>query len=159
FGAAGGAARHTLAVLSSATGLATAWNPGPAGCLQATPDDPICVDAVHSLSLSADAATVYAAGAFTSAGGLPRTNLAALSASTGAAAAWNPAANAPVRTVVPSGTRVFAGGDLTSVNALTRNRVAVLDAGTGSLVTGFNADADDFVEALALSEGGTRLFL
>src|SRR4029079_2696362 len=60
FGTAGGAARHALAALSPATGLATAWNPGPSGGVRATPDDPLCVDAVHTLSLSADAATVYA---------------------------------------------------------------------------------------------------
>ncbi|HYT38248.1 MAG TPA: hypothetical protein VEN99_01990, partial [Acidimicrobiia bacterium] len=51
------------------------------------------------------------------------------------------------------------GGELTSLNAPTRNRIAALDAATGALDPGFRTDASDYVQALALSSDGTRLFL
>src|SRR5262249_58275132 len=67
--------------LDATNGLATAWNPGANGPVSA---------------LAVSGSTVYAGGDFTSAGGQPRTDIAALDAATGLATAWHPAANRPL---------------------------------------------------------------
>ena len=159
FATAGGTARSNLVALSTTGGTATSWNPSVTGCFWAAPSDPPCVTAVHALALSGDGATLYAGGLFTSAGGASRSNAAALSTSTGVASAWNPNANAAVQSIVPGSNAIFLGGLVTSVNGVTRNRVAALDATTGTLITSFVVDADDWVEAIALSSDGSRLFL
>ena len=159
FTTAGGAARVALAALDAASGAAGSWTGNVAGCNRATPEEPACIPAVHALSLSSDGTTLSVGGLFTSAGGAARNQAAALNTATGLATPWDPSPNTFVRTLAPSGTQILVGGDLTSVNAPTRNRVAALDATTGALDPGFAADANDYVEALALSPDGTRLFL
>src|SRR5581483_297276 len=159
FTTAGGATRVGLAALDATTGVATAWNGNVAGCNRATPEEPACIPAVYALSMSSDGTTLSSGGLFTSAGGAARNQAAALNTATGLATGWDPSPNTFVRTLAPSGTQVLVGGDLTSVNAPTRNRVAALDATTGVLDAGFAADANDYVEALALSPDGTRLLI
>jgi Big-like domain-containing protein/beta-propeller uncharacterized protein DUF5122 len=159
FTAAGGLPRAALAAVDAATGAVTAWNPGLAACTRGTPEEVACTAGAHSLSVSADGATVAAGGLFTVAGGAARNNLASFAADTGAPTGWDPSPNATVRALAGSGSQVLVGGELTSVNAPTRNRIAALDATTGALDTGFRADANDYVQALALSPDGTRLFL
>jgi hypothetical protein len=159
FATAGGAARANVVALNAVGGAATSWNPSVTGCFWATPSDPPCVTAVHALSLSGDGVTVYVGGLFGSAGGANRSNLAALNASTGAATGWNPNANAAVRSVAAGANGVFTGGEVTSVNGVTRNRVAALDAASGAVINSFVVDADDWVQALAVSSDGSRLYL
>jgi hypothetical protein len=115
---------------------------------------------VFGLSLSADGAQLYAAGAFTKFGSTPRNYLAAVSATgSGALASWNPDAGQPASTVAVSGSSVFAGGSFTTVNAVPRANLAALDAGTGVLDPGFVADANGTVEAIAPSADGADLYL
>ncbi|ROP42991.1 PKD domain-containing protein [Pseudokineococcus lusitanus] len=55
------------------------------------------------------------------------------------------------------GSRIFVAGDFTRVNGVARSRVAALDPATGALVTGFRADANARVRALAVK--GSTLYL
>ena len=115
---------------------------------------------VFGLSLSADGARLYAAGAFTKIGSTGRNYLAALSTTgSGALASWNPDAGQPASTVVVSGSSVFAGGSFTTVNGVARGNLAALDATTGALDTGFVADASSTVEALVPSADGSKLYV
>src|SRR5439155_947936 len=106
---------------------------------------------------AASGGTVYAGGGFTSIGGQPRNNIAALDAATGAATAWNANANGVVRALAASGGTVYAGGDRTSIGWRAGNNIAGLDAATGA-ATDWNPNAIggpyDGVNALAVS-GGT----
>ena len=75
----GGKARNALAALDATTGKATSWDP------RASSPQPTYVNA-----LAVSGHTVYAGGFFTSIGGQPRKDLAALDATTGQATPWNP---------------------------------------------------------------------
>ena len=109
---------------------------------------------MHALSLTG--AGLYAGGEFTQIGGQPRSRLARVSTTSGAADAWDPRANNTVRALATPGTDVYAGGDFTSVGATTRNRLARLEP-DGTLDTGWNPDASGTVNALAVS--GTDVYV
>src|SRR5262245_30594305 len=87
FSNAGGQTRHRIAAIDAVTGAATAWDPsvdtGPA-------------TSVNDIAISGT--TVYIGGFFTSVGGQPRVDIAALDATlnTNNATAWNAGANGPV---------------------------------------------------------------
>ena len=100
----GGAIRHGVAAIEAATGKATAWNPSAEGPA-----------VVRALALSADSATVYAAGAFTSIRGDTRHRLAAIEAASGSPTPWNPDADAFVRALDITGGTLRAGGDFRQV--------------------------------------------
>jgi hypothetical protein len=156
-------ARKDVGAVSTATGDATAWSPGFTGT------------AVSTLALSHDSGTVYVGGAFSSLGGQPRTNLAALSASgTGAATAWAPNPHGGGFTpevnslAVGADGTVYVGGTFATIgsNALARpNLAAISPAGTGA-ATGWNPTVTTTdsanaaaVRALALSADGATLFV
>jgi hypothetical protein len=106
---------------------------------------------------------LYAGGQFTavsppgSSSTTPRTYLAAFNASTGAlVTSFNVSVNGRVRAlaVSPDGTRLYLGGSFTSVAGQTRNRLAALVLPSGALDTGFRADANSNVTALAATATG-----
>ncbi len=138
FATAGALARSGIAALDATTGGATAWNPGATG---PTP---------YVLALLVNGGTVIAGGAFTGIGGQARGRLAALDVVTGSASAWNPGADATVRTLALAGSTLYAGGDFTSIGGQSRGYLAALDTGTG-LATGWNPGASYTVLALAVS--------
>ncbi len=157
FTSIGGQPRNNIAALDTETGLATTWNPnaGGGGFNQ--------LPTVGVLAVSGT--TVYAGGAFTSIGGQPRNNIAALDTETGLATAWNPNAGGglysdnSVDALAVSGTTVYAGGGFTTIGGQPQNYIAALDAGTG-LATAWNPYANDgspnSVYALAVS--GTTVY-
>jgi hypothetical protein len=108
---------------------------------------------VSALAVSGN--TVYAGGSFTAIGGLPRNRIAALDATTGSAATWNPDANNTVSALAVSGTSVYAGGSFTAIGGLPRNRIAALDATTGA-ASSWNPDINGGVFALTMS--GTTVY-
>ncbi len=67
----------------------------------------------------------YLAGAFTTVGGIARSNLAHI-LSDNTVSAWNPNANGEVRTLAVSGLIVYAGGSFTNIGGQARNRIAAL---------------------------------
>lgn len=104
--------------------------------VRATPDPTVTFDGtIHTMVYQGD--RIYLGGDFTHAidGGklVPRTRLAALDARTGRLLAWNPSADARVRTLAATDTAVFIGGDFATVNGARRDNLARLDPVTGAL--------------------------
>jgi hypothetical protein len=100
---------------------------------------------------------VFAAGAFTTAGGQPRAGLAALDPATGdALAGWDAAPNGAVTALALQDGTLYAGGSFTTIAGVARSRLAGLDAATGA-VTAFAPDLrNDFgaPAVTALAAGG-----
>jgi hypothetical protein len=129
FTTVGSKGRSKLAAVTGAgsTGMGgslTSWNPGANGLVRAM--------AIRS-------GTVYFGGAFSSAGGSTRHQLAAVSASTGALTSWKPVpgGSGGVKSLIvaPDGSKVIVGGGFTSMNGDT-NRAGVTAVTT---TTGANA--------------------
>lgn len=115
--------------------------------------------AVHALAPSADGQTLYAGGDFSAVDGISRNRLAAFSVPTGALTSFAPGANARVTSIAASHSSVYVSGSFTSAGGSARQRVAALDPATGQARPGFTAAADNVVYQLALSPGGTKLYL
>jgi RHS repeat-associated protein len=144
----GGQSHNRLARLDKTTGAAdSSWEPNITGAASDT--------SVRALAL--DGTTLYAGGAFTAMGGLPRGSIGAVNTATGTPTSWSPNANFNVRALAISGGRLYAGGNFTTIANTSKKRVAAFDLSTGALDTGFTADADAAVNALAIE--GTNLYL
>lgn len=114
---------------------------------------------VNAVQLSADGATLYAGGAFTSLGGNARLRLAALTRSTAAATTWAPSVDdGVVNALVLSSneSEIYLGGSFTSVNATTRNRLARIDTATGDL-NAWDPGADGEVSSILLGTDDATL--
>ncbi len=132
--------RAALAAVDT-SGVVTAWNPGVVG------------GGVSSLAArSAPSLTIYAGGAFSTAGIVGRSRVAAFD-STGAVLPWNPNSNGIVDAMAVSGGTVYLGGTFSALNGGTaRSFLAAVDAGTGAL-TGWNPGANGAVFALVTAGG------
>jgi hypothetical protein len=174
FSSLGGQARQHVGRVSSATGLADAWNPGPAQAV---------------LTVQPVDGKVLFGGSFDYLGGTARTYIAAFNSTTGALDPWTassspgqvhalavsgswvyggmslgslrrwdvttgtmdatftPNANANIESITVTATRVYFGGDFTSVNGTARNRMAAVDL-SGNLDMTFNPNADNTVQTM-----------
>ncbi len=147
FTSIGGQTRYAIAALSAGSGLATTWAPNAGNAPYGNAN-------VSTLAVSGS--TVYAGGWFTSIGGQSRSGIAAVSASSGSATAWNPKAGggtsigSPVLALAVSGSTVYASGFFTSIGGQNRTFIAALDAGSG-LATAWNPSADGTVRAFAVT--------
>jgi hypothetical protein len=112
---------------------------------------------VRTLSVGVDA--VRLGGEFTTAGTVSRPRTAAFDLTTGTLTAWNPRADAAVRTVSASGSRLFVGGDFRMLNGAPRNNVAAIDAASGEVDLGWNANANAKVRGLTASPDGSTIYL
>ena len=150
FGQIGGVDARRLASIDTVTGAANAaWTPNPN-------DDP------RAIGRSVDGSQLLVGGQFTGAGGVERSHLAAIDATTGEATAWDPAADGNVYALAldPSGASVYAGGMFTHIDGVPEQKLAAIDATTGDVVTGFHVGASNRVRSLAaagdlLYVGGT----
>jgi hypothetical protein len=103
--------------------------------------------------------TLIVAGSFSEVAGVPRRNLAAIDARTGAVLDWNPNLDGGLRSMVRQGNRIYFLGDFTRWDGQPRPGVARVDA--SSLL------ADDFGSAAgflvgrgdSLAESGGRLYI
>lgn len=73
----------------------------------------------------------YLGGAFTSVGGLQRSNLVHVLADNTVDPIWVPQANGSNMVIRVSGKAVYVGGSFTRIGGKTRNRLAALDTVTG----------------------------
>lgn len=139
----GGQPRNHVGAVDATTGALLPWNPNPTHSGGG-------IAPVHALVV--DGGVVYAGGWFTSIGGQPRNNVAALDATgTGTALAWNPGVNGQVRAVALAAGRVVVAGEFTIAGGQPRRNLAALDASTGN-ATAFTADTNGYwVVALAVS--------
>ncbi|MEZ5101639.1 MAG: hypothetical protein R3C15_17930 [Thermoleophilia bacterium] len=122
FGRIGDQRRAGLAAVDVSTGQVTSWNPGPTASQR-----PV----VAALAIEGD--RVYVAGEFDSIGGLTRAKLAAIDATTGEVADWNPGAAGDIHALAVSDGTVYVGGFLlTPIGGRQRDVLAAIDAATGT---------------------------
>lgn len=142
FGSAGGQPRGSLAALDAEDGSATGWNPSPA-----YGTGPAVIQAIVATE-----STVYAAGVFTTIGGKPRQNIAAVRATDASATDWNPNSNSVVSALELSGDLVYAGGHFTNIGGKARNKIAAIRVSDGVATTWDpNLTANGNVGALAVA--------
>jgi len=152
----GSTTRNYAAAVNATSGAATGWNPDANG-------------GVSALALSPDGETIYLGGAFHGADSInavdERNYAAAVSSMTGTAETlWNPDANGIVSALAlsPDGETVYLGGAFhgaDSINAVDeRNYAAAVNATSGT-ATEWNPDANGDVGALAVSPGGSTVYL
>ncbi len=143
----GGLPRRGLAALDAATGAVDPnWSADVAG-------------EVLSLTASPAGSGIYLGGNFSSVGGLPRANLAAVSTNTGTVSAWNPGANSAVLALTSYSNSVLAGGKFTKIGGYYVLRLAMLDATSGRPDSRFQPRPDGPVSALQLSPGKTGVYV
>jgi hypothetical protein len=111
--------RPLLAALDATTGAVTSGSPSMFGRL------------VTALGVSGS--RVFAAGGFSSAGGVVRNHLASVDLTSGEATAWDPNVDGNVSALAISGSTIYAGGSFTTVNGGTPQAgLAAFDAVTGA---------------------------
>ena len=148
FSATGGVIRHGLAALGP-DGSATGWNPG-------------ADNGINAIATSPDGATVYVAGQFKHAGGVPRAHLAALSASSGEATSFDPGPSDGVWSLLvsPDGGTLFVAGNFKTIGqsgAADRPYLAALSTTTGD-PTAWRPGPDKSVSQISPSPDGGLLY-
>jgi hypothetical protein len=97
--------------------------------------------------------TLYVGGSFTTMGGQTRNRIAAVDASSGVVASWNPNADNDVWGIAVSGSTVYVGGYFSQIGGQTRYRLAAINAATGA-ATSWNPSTDPgslIVQTIAVS--------
>lgn len=113
-------ARNNAMSFSGTTGTMTAFNPSTNGIVNTIALDP------------ADCGTAWIGGKFTTVGGQPATNVAAVDTATGALrTGFKHSANGQVNALLFTRGRLLAGGNFTSINGVARGRLASLNPTTG----------------------------
>jgi hypothetical protein len=124
--------------------------------VSATPDTTAQVTGiVYALAQVGDRTII--GGDFTAVGGVARQNIAAIRADGSVDPAFNPGADGIVYAVAGSGdgSRIFVGGVFANVGGVARANIAALDS-TGAVVSGWQANAND--DVLALATSGSRVY-
>ncbi len=104
------------------------------------------------LTLVRVGSTLYVGGAFTTVGGQPRSNLAAIDTSTQALiGTWAPDPDNSVLTLAAGGSSVYVGGSFSTIAGRPRAGLAAFDRGTGELDAWAPALSQPSVTALATS--------
>lgn len=130
FTSVGGVARKDLAAIDTTTGEATAWNP------DVEPAFPLMTLPVDALSVAGGA--VYVGGSFSSVGGQPRTDLAALDPTTGNATSWNPGAtsvfpeNGHVSALLATTQTIYVGGSFTTLAGRPQRYLGAIGTASGT---------------------------
>jgi hypothetical protein len=98
--------------------------------------------------------TIYAGGDFNAIGGLARSQVAAISAATGAPTAWAPTGgDGRVLAILPTPGFVYAGGQFATLGGVAAPHLVRLDTTTGAADAGWSPGPDGEVRAIALSGG------
>jgi WD40 repeat protein len=141
-----GAPRNNVAAIDATTGeVDLGWNANANA-------------KVRGLAVSPDGTTVYIGGTFFKVGGLARSKVAAVDATTGAVTPWMPSANGEVRAIAATSSRVYIGGYFTSVSSEQRRYLAAIDASSGAVDLGFAPAPDAGLRALEISPDGGELY-
>ena len=112
-------ARNNAFSFSATTGVVSAWNPNVNGV-------------VNSVALSADCATAYLGGSFTSVNGTTVKNIAAVSTATGAVLpGFAHTASGQVSALLISGSHLLVGGYFSGINGSSRKYMASVAPSTG----------------------------
>jgi len=113
-------------------------------------------------AIAIDNGTVYIGGNFSSVGGQPKSNLAAITTS-GTIVNWSPNVNNRVTSLVVSGDRLYIGGRFSTIDGIGRGRLAAFYTQAaasnlrGDLLIAWNPSATS--DVLALAVGGNNLYI
>ena len=146
----GGKARANVAAVTNADGKVDAtFNPGTDG-------------RVRAVEASQDGSVIFLGGTFTTAGGEPHANLAAVDATTGQPiAGWSAdtvGSNPVVNSLAVFGNRLYVGGSFAGIDGTTRKRLVVLDATTGDLISAFKPAPNSGISEVVVSPDGSTVF-
>lgn len=100
----------------------------------------------------------FIGGEFTTVGGRPRLNAAALLADGTLDLSWQPNPDGIVRAITASadGSRVFLGGEFLNAGGAARSKLAAVDGATGTAIADWVANANN--DVLALTTRGSRVY-
>jgi hypothetical protein len=118
FDSIGGRPRRSVAALDSATGIATSWDPGADGTVDA---------------MVVGEGVVIAGGAFHTFGGQSRSWLAAVDPVTARPVEWSPEADGEVRALALTDSMVFVGGLFRFMGGASHRGIAEISAPVWSL--------------------------
>jgi hypothetical protein len=145
-----------VAAIDVATGEAiSTWNPNVTGGTAT----------VRALELSADGNKVFIGGNFTSIGGQPRQNLAAVDATNGAVEPFAPAVTASGQTpwvyaLLAEGSKLYVGGAFNIVEGKSRPRLAAFNLSTGALDSAWRPSVSGInVRELEFDNARTSIFV
>ncbi len=144
----GGKVRANVAAVNNADGkVDPTFNPGTDG-------------RVRAVAASEDGTIIFIGGTFTTAGGEPHANLAALDATTGVPIAnWSAdttGTNPEVWSLAVEGDRLYVGGRFGGIDGSPRKRLALIDIPTGNVVNSFKpAPSAHVTEVVVSPDGGT----
>ncbi|HET7225413.1 MAG TPA: FlgD immunoglobulin-like domain containing protein [Candidatus Eisenbacteria bacterium] len=127
-----GQPRFDAGALDTGTGAVSAWNPDPAGRVNAI-----------GLGMFSE----YLGGEFASLGGVVRHNVAALDLVTGEANGWDPNSDGEVDALQVVNGLIYAGGQFANIGGGAHAYVAQLDATTG-VAGGWNPNANGGVTSI-----------
>jgi hypothetical protein len=145
----GGLEHRYLAAVDPVTATALPWDPQPS-----VAENPYLALVVFALAKGGD--VVYAGGRFTDMGGVPRQDLAAVDATTGALLPWAPNPDDIVEALAVGRSAIWAGGRFANIGGAPRAYLAALDPATGAPTP---CDARANGEVLALAASGDTVFV
>lgn len=141
--------RNYIAAVNSSDGtLVSGFNPNSSSV-------------VRSLTLSDDDSTLYVAGFQNFLNGTNVSNLVRINSNGSLDTNFFPAIKGTVRAVAvsPDLSTVYAGGQFTTVGSATYNRLAGFSASNGAVVSAFNPNVNNTVNAVAVSPDGSKVYL
>jgi len=150
-----GQPREKLAAVGT-DGTLLLWNPG----IGPDNDDDVWVSAV-----AVSNSVVYVGGRFNTAGGQPRTNIAAIN-SDGTATTWNPGIGSYedwdyVQALLVDGSKVYAGGSFGTAGGQSRDNLAAISTTTGQILS-WNPGAglrENWEYVNTLAQRGSTIFV
>lgn len=152
--------RLIIAALSAVAVAATIFvSPSAMASPGSVPENTAEVNGVVYASIQVGDRTIIG-GRFTTAGGLPRSNVAAIRADGTVDPMWDPSVDGIVYAIAAAddGSKIFLGGGFTTVGGVAHGRLAAVDPASGALITSWKTKArNNLVRGLATSSG--RLYV
>ena len=108
-------------------------------------------------ALATDGTNVYLAGSFNSVGGVPRTNLAAVTSTGQVVSGFHPDVSATVESLDYANGTLYIGGGFSTVNGIKRPKLAALNPATGAVIQSFNPRPNGLVHAVKAS--GNQIYI
>ena len=124
FDSIGGQSRGGIAAIDASTGQVKAWDPKPS-LGTGSPARSIIND------IKVSGSKIYVGGFFKHIGTQPRSNIAALDATTGKATSWDPNAHDVVMAILVNNNTVYAAGWFDTIGGKASGPIAALDVKTG----------------------------
>ncbi|MGN6378103.1 MAG: hypothetical protein ACTHNU_04065 [Gaiellales bacterium] len=151
-GCPGAGPRNNVFAFDAHTGALLSWNPNVTGG----------TTGVRTITAGPSGNTIFLGGDFTTVGGKPRANLAAVAACTttclGTVSSWSPNPNGGVFALAAEGTRLYVGGNFGNIGGSAKKNLAAVGLSSGKLVK-WAGGADNEVRALLLAPSGQRIFV